>query len=164
MRKHPGAMPVLAPCSRGFSCFFILYTRIPRPVQEQSRPVCIATPASNVQGGRGLRRTKLCFPLLLSLLQNRRTTTSDFVVFVVFVGIRIWYTFVFRLSFYIGWGRAGRACPVGSFAKQITFVSRLSSLVGAVGLAPFPPSPLLRKPRRPPLLSVLHNFPFESLV
>ena len=26
------------------------------------------------------------------------------------------------LSFYIGWGRAGRACPVGSFAKQITFV------------------------------------------
>ena len=38
-----------------------------------------------------MRRAKPCFSLLPSLLQNRRTTTSDFVVFVVFVGILYWY-------------------------------------------------------------------------
>ena len=130
MREQWGQRLSRVFCFRGLFCFFFLYTRFPRPVQERPRPVCIATPASNAQGGRGLRRTKPCFPLLLSLLQNRRTTTSDFVVFVVFVGIPKWYTFFLRPSFYIGWGRAGRACPVGSFAQQISFVPRLSSLVG----------------------------------
>ena len=92
LRKQRGQRLFPALCSRGLSCFFFLDARIPRPVQERPRPVCIATPTSNAQGGRWMRSTKPCFPLSLSLLQNRRTTTSDFVVFVVFVGILIWYT------------------------------------------------------------------------
>lgn len=78
-----------------------------------------------------LRRAKFRFSPSFSLEQNRWTTTSDFVVFVVFVGILKWYTLFLRFLFYIGRGRAGRACPVGSFAKQIIFVlvSRLPSLV-----------------------------------
>ena len=107
--------------------------------------------------------TLLCIPLSFSLLQNRRTTTSDFVVFVVFVGILKWYTFVFRPSFYIGWGRAGRACPVGSFAKQISSVLRPPSSVGAEGLAPFLRPLICASPVGPLYSVILHNFFIKSL-
>ena len=45
-------------CSRGLLCFYFLYIRFSRPVQERPHPVCIAAPASNAQGGCGLRRAK----------------------------------------------------------------------------------------------------------
>ena len=78
-------------------------------------------PSSNAQGGRGLRRTKLCFPLTLSLLQNRRTTTSDFVGFVVFVGIPIWYTLFLSIL---------HNFPFKSLALQIWFIVLIYSHQG----------------------------------
>ena len=121
-------------CFRDFPFFIFVRIRISRPAQERPRPVCISSPARNAQGGRGLRSAKLSFPHALSFLQNRRTTTSDVVVFGVFVGILNWYILNEKRGtwapYYIGWGRAGRACPVGSFAQQISLVSRPSLCAG----------------------------------